>query len=868
MQTYHDPATGDAKPRWEALTGPWVVLALCWIIGVWLGTTTSHGTAWLVIAVVCWVPGVVMVTRQRLKAAGHWGLISVVAIGAAWAAIRHDSVHGGDIILYAGAQAQLVELTGVVDTPTRLRTHQRGEFGRFTYRAPATRFVLHVETILVDGVEQLASGRVLVTINKADHRVQVGDRIGAIGWLKRVQGPSNPGEHDFRLSMHRRGIDTRMNLSSRGNWHLINRASWSGSWLRWRSWVSDAAVASLGQGMRQGSERVAFLDALLLGQRRVELGDVQTSFRRVGLAHLLSISGAHLGILLGLVWLVVRVWVQYPPRAALCVLLVLALYLLAVPLRVPIIRAGIMAGVFCLTYATGRQMSAIQTLAGAAIVILIWRPGDLFDPGFQLSFGTVAAILAFTWPLNQRLWPDWLLSPDDRIHHKVYRWLTGYLAVNIVAFLVTLPIVGYHFQLVSPFAVVVSIVALPVITVVMALGYLKIVLGMMLPSTGMVLAWPLAGVSDVMTGVVGTVSSWPGAAIELPAQPPIAWCLGTLAVVIAWLAGGFVRRRVALATSVAVCLIWIIVAVHPRTYTTMRTLVGQAPPASPESPALRLNMLAVGDGSCYLMRFASSQAVIGQGVEGDNRQTSGASGEHVVMFDCGSQDYLDVGTVTIVPVLHHLGVRRIDTLFLSHADLDHFSGSLAVIDQVGVERVLMSPQMLEQADREPQGATGYLVNSLRQRGIPFEAVSQGWRQKLGQIADLELLWPPADLHPKTANDSSLVLSIRVGSQRVLLNGDIQQQAITSLLARGIDLHADVVDLPHHGSMVKASTHWLKQVSPSVVLQSTGQKRLQFDKWAGVFDGLPINRLITAKTGMVWVTINRDGRIEHRTFQSP
>jgi beta-lactamase superfamily II metal-dependent hydrolase len=207
-----------------------------------------------------------------------------------------------------------------------------------------------------------------------------------------------------------------------------------------------------------------------------------------------------------------------------------------------------------------------------------------------------------------------------------------------------------------------------------------------------------------------------------------------------------------------------------------------------------------------------------------------------------------------------------------------------------VGRVLVTPQFDElarqgQADwtadparrgpddpGPPPPASTFLERGLRQRGVPIEVVSRGWHQRLG-CAEAELLWPAADFRPpkpSDTNDTCLVLSLRAAGRRILLNGDIQQHAMLGLFALHTDLAADVTDLAHHGSFVPASPGWLAQVAPSIVLQSSGPSRLRpgSDRWRPVLAPTPIERLVTARLGMVELTIDRSGRISWQGFRPP
>lgn len=269
-------------------------------------------------------------------------------------------------------------------------------------------------------------------------------------------------------------------------------------------------------------------------------------------------------------------------------------------------------------------------------------------------------------------------------------------------------------------------------------------------------------------------------------------------------------------------------------------------------------MLAVGDGSCFLLTIAP-------------RRDEDRTRPHTIMFDCGSLAYLGVGVDTVTPALHQLGVRRIDSLILSHADLDHFCGVLDVMDRVPVGRVLVPPQLMAEAAHrsvDDPPAASFLIEQLRLRGKPIETITRGWRTQFGS-ATLEALWPPADFVAERANDTSIVMSVRVAlednQRRVLLNADIQQSAMTALLEGGVDLKADVSDLPHHGSFVRSSPKWLQAVDPVAVLQSCGRRRLREDPWSELTHPRGIRHFITARHGMVELMINVNGDLQWRTF---
>jgi len=833
---------------------PFVTLAAGVIVGTALGIALPAAWAWLALALVPMAGTLWMIRRGEARAALRWGWLVVVPIAAGWAAVRTAYTTDGDITRYLSDTPQLASITGTVATEPRLRPPERGPFGGFTHTAPGTIFELEVDTITRRGARVPATGRLLVKIDEAEHRLSAGMRIAAEGWMSQLEGPSNPGEFDYRAMMARQGVHGRITLRTRGNWRALDGGAppvFTQPIRALRRHVAHGARDALRLGMlgAQGEDaraeqrrRLALLEALLLGRWTDEAGDIHDSFRQVGLAHLMSISGAHLGILLGLVWLVVRAFVDRPPRAALVVLVVLGLYLLAVPLRLPIVRAAIMAGFVCAGFATGRRVSAMGMMALACVVLLVWRPMDLLSAGFQLSFGVVAALLLFAKPVARWTLP----APVVPVRHETVgsqaaRLCVDYLAASTVAYLVALPLVAYHFGLVNPLAVLLSVLALPVVTVLLGLGYLKTLLGVCLPSASILMAGPLAWVTDTMLGLVEHAGRWPGAAVELARPVSAAWVVAMLATAVALLSGRFARRRWALLVCALVLTLWTFAQQRPG---WMHAFTGA------DRPALRVNMFAVGDGSCYLLR----------------------SGGRAMMFDCGSQQYWDLGERSIVPALRRLNVRRLDVMVLSHADLDHYAGALDVIDAVTVGVVRVPPQLLRAAEREPGGAAGYLVEQLRRRGMRIAPTARGWSRTLGDVR-IEALWPTPGFKAEKLreglwrmNDTSLVLSVRAAGRRLLLTGDIAERATAALLRNDTNLRADIAELPHHGSFNELSTRWLDAVSPRIVLQSSGPARLRDDKWAPALNDRPIERLITERLGMVELRVKRSGAIVWSSFR--
>jgi len=812
-----------------------VCLAVVWVAATAVGMAGAPAALGVTLGALTLAAAIGMWWCRRPCAAHLWCLLSAFLLAVAWSGLMVRYVPADHISRCLRDHGVPVHLTGVVvDAPT-LRGSQ-GVFSGFSRHATSTGFVLDLQTVEVGGQLSAASGRLQVRVGEVVSTLADGAVVQAEGWLWPLRPAQNPGEFDYSRWLGCRGIDGQLLIERAENLTVL-AARPPSPLHRAHDRLITLAAESLHAGLSGEPDPAnVFLDAVLLGVRGRQTSELYQPFQRTGLIHLLSISGAHLAILLGLVWGFARLTGSHPFASAIVVLLTLAVYLLVVPPDVPIIRSGIMAGAFCLACASGRRVGSMQALAAATILVLVLWPAELASPGFQLSFGIVAGFLLFVTPVHR-----WLLRESDLLEGlpssrpAIVQWAGGWLAVNIVAFLIAVPIVAYHFRLVSLGSVPVAILGAPLVTAVLAIGYLKIALGLLLPSAGLLLAGPLHAAARALVWCVDTAANLPGVAIQLVGPPSLAWTVAGLALAVALFCGLFRQRWPAL---LAVTTLWVGWAFAGDLEAWLMPRLA--------APSVTLNMLSVGDGACYVLRLRDPHR-----------------GQGVFLFDVGSQDRPDVGGRVAAPALRALGVRHLQAVFISHADLDHFCGLPDLLDAIPVQRVIVPPQFLD-ASHDARSPAALAVEAVRQHGIALETATSGWREQWG-AGDLQTLWPEDSPQKLSSNDTSLVLAVRVGGRRLLLWGDVQQVGMKQLLAVESDLRAEVCDLPHHGSFVPASSAWLGAVVPRVVLQSCGPDRLLSDPWLDVLTQVGADRLSSARCGMVQARLTANG-LSLQTFQ--
>ena len=754
---------------------------------------------------------------------------SAAAFGCAWVTLHQRYTTADDIAIWVSQRERmLVCVEGVALQSPIMRPRTAGSMARFDYRKPATYFPMRI-TALLDRQDSRVPmrGKVLVRVDEAVAPFRAGDTLRVSGYLASPAPPRNPGEFDSRQYAH--SLDQAGILSvPRRELLTVLPAQHNtvvATLLNWRELLRRRASAWLLSNLpdTNRTQRDGLLASLMLGERERDIDGTHDSFQRVGLAHILAISGFHLGVLAGFVLMLARaIWGPKRWHGWLVIAMVL-IYLSLVEVRMPVLRAGIMALAASVGLLLGRRLHVGGLVALSGMGLLLWRPDELFNPGFQLTFGVVLALLHLAGPLQRRLFTQRIIPAATTTGQMLGTWCITALCVSIVAWMVATPIGMYHFGMIAIVGVPMSMIATPLAALLLMLGFAKMLLTLILPSGAMLLGVPLSICADVLLTIVAAIDGLPLTCVHTP-HPSALW------------------------TIAAVCwAVWFALSVRTRMQWWMFgglavLIVSLIAPAQwlKQQPALRIDMLSVGDGSCFVLR------------------SSGCT----VVFDAGSSSNLDAGKRTIIPAMRRLGVRSIDAIVVSHPDLDHYAAVAELVDAFAVKRVFLTPQFLADAQAQPLGPEALVLHSLTESRVAVVTATAGYVQQFGTSTWTWLHPDPQRLYPR-ANDSSTVIQIEAAGRRTLLTGDIQREAMADLLTNADAIRADIAELPHHGSYSDLAEAFMRKVDASVVLQSTGQMRWRNDRWADALD--QSTRLVTARDGACWVEIDADGSIRTGRF---
>lgn len=800
----------------------------------------AHSTALLGVAAGC--AAIALVSKGRVSIAALGAAVLLATAG--WTELRLDRQPTRDVRTVLGLPLDPdawragvpVRVEGVVlDQPDRRGA--RGSLAEFARlgRDRAVPFGIHrVET--APGIWQPAKGTAYATLGDRDEAIAPADDPWQRGRVLRVRGmlkPStprlNPGEADtarWAAQDNRVGVLATSSSLATPIAEVGARTRLRSTLLATRGWLTDRAERSLDRAAPPGAGG-GIVRAMILGETDPDADELRGAFQRVGVSHVLAISGFHLVVMAGLVVGLVRLtgdrgWLEPAIAATL-----IAAYLLILPVRPPVWRAGLMAIALLAAMAAGRKYEPLAVLACVATALLLWRPMDLAAVGFLLSVGVTGGLILFATPMQARLWgraehPSASASRAVLLARAARARCTLGLTVAIVAWLIAAPIAASGIGVVSPLGVLATIVVTPIVTAVLWLGYTALALGVLLPSAAALLAPLLAVATAATTWIVRTVDAMPGAFMQ---APPVSnwWAAG--AVGVTGLAMGGARR-----------LIWI-----PALAVVIAWGGGEWMVRRDTGDALRVDMLAVGDGSAILLR----------------------SGSDAILWDCGSMSS-DLGMRAIPAACSALGATTVRRAIITHADFDHFSALPDTAQRLGIHTVYIGPTVVEQS-KMPMTASAALLDQLARLDVAVQPLAQGDTLSLG-AATLRIIAPGPGLESEADNDRALAALIelpRVGREpaRVLLPADAGPAALRAMLDAGLP-PVDVLELPHHGSWNEVAHDLVETVNPSHVLQSTAWRRVGDERWRDAQKGR--SWAITARDGAAWVRLGADGAISAGT----
>jgi competence protein ComEC len=681
-----------------------------------------------------------------------------------------------------------------------------------------TELIVSVSRIIRNHETIHAKGLIRLSVEETPYVFKYGDYLRFRTKLKAPHNFNNPGGFDYEKSLLYRGIKTQGFIAGASDIIVIRenqgnpfKQSLEGFRTTLKNFIYDHSSSPQGE----------IIQAMVLGEQKEIPQEIRDKFNQTNTSHILAISGFHVSII-ALIFIAIFRFVikrfeylllklNLLKVSTLMACIPVLLYAFIAGLGVSVVRATIMILTFLIAILLDKDRDFFNTLALAALIILVIAPYSLFNISFQLSFVAVASILYIT-PTFISFRPEitGLETKHVLFFKKVSHIILLFIVTSAAATLGTLPLVAFYFNRVSTIGFIANMAVVPILGMLALPIALATIVAM--PISQMI-AVSLVKISSFLVSIsisiIDFFASIPGASffITTPTLPEIAvYYLLLMAIV----------KRISLigkkadesASSrkpsssfwcgiiIAVCVIFFIA---DRIYLYWK---------DQDAGNLQVTFIDVGQGNAALIQCP----------QGKN-----------ILIDGGGfpESSFDVGKYVVAPFLWHERIKNVDTVILTHPHPDHLNGLIFILKNFNICEVWSNGQN--------STAPSYraFTETLKEKHITHRIVSGKMAPLNMNGVTVRILNPPGYFNSVVdnsqtydfTNDSSLVVKMTFGRVGFLFPADISCRSEARLLKENQNMVSQVLLVPHHGGFMSSSLPFLQHVYPRIAVISCGKTNI-------------------------------------------
>jgi len=627
---------------------------------------------------------------------------------------------------------------------------------------------LKVKEIEKQGRKIQVSGITLVNVYLKDCPYQYGDVLRIKGKISPPSQKNNFGEFDYRLYLAQKRIFTIVNIWEEQKISKIGIE-------KVNPFISISVKAR--DKLKNITNKLinppynSLLIGILLGEKDELSPEVKDTFIESGTMHILAVSGLHVGIIVMVLFSLLKFVPLSRQLKFILIISYLIFYASLTGFRPSVLRAVLMFSILVAGNLLSRKRNIYLTLFFSAWLILLFNPLLIYDAGFLLSFTVTFFILYLP-----QIWQEILCKITPLIRNP--------LSLSIAAWIGIFPLSAYYFYKVSLIGIIANLFVIPLVGIVVVIGFLIFLIGLIdLSSAG----W-LANIEFyILKGInllVQKLSSLPFAYLNI--QQPSIIIIFLFYLLIFYIFEIIYPKMCSLQIKNRNTLILLL----------MITIIIFFSLSYP-SEELLVNFLNVGEGDCILIEAPKGKTIL---------------------IDGGGTPFndFDVGSKLVIPYLRRKGINRINLMILTHPDLDHLEGLVYVVKELKVDNFLDNgfggnlPEYRE------------LMELIKEKNIPYYQLTAGDQIILNQDLEILVLNPfynPYFYEKSDLNNASIVIKLFYKNAKFLFTGDIEAEAEKEMLSFWYNLESDILKIAHHGSISSTSSEFLEKVDPKIAIIS-------------------------------------------------
>lgn len=600
-----------------------------------------------------------------------------------------------------------------------------------------------------------------------------GNVVSVKGVYNKGKDTRNPGEFDYRAYLLKQRVTGFLSVKNPKDVEIL------------RSTVSQfpSLVFSIRKSIAdkidelQKPQAVGLIKGLLLGDKSEIDNETKMEFINSGVAHVLAVSGQQVGFI-AVIFIILFGRINIYLRTTLTVI-TLIFFLLITGFQAAVLRATIMALVVFAASLSNREINAWNTIAIAALVILLMDVNQLFDPGFQLSFVAVMATIGL-YPY----FSNWM--KELNLKNKFAKALLVMFFMSLAAQIGVLPFTNYYFGKISIIALISNLFVIPGISIILADGLLTLFVSVVSLQAAHIFASAGDGLIASLYWLIKISATQDFSFIRVPnftLQDSIIFYCFLFFLIFSL---RFMKRMW------TKLFLIILVSINVVVFCSLdnKNILPDG--------KLSVVMIDVGQGDSFLIKLPNGKTIL---------------------IDAGSSQFnYDNGARVIIPLLDYLGITKIDYGMISHMDNDHFAGFVSLVEEKRIKEIFKPD--IDSTDENDFYFEQLLAIQKMSPHYYRDTILGDANCKIYSLADTH----NSPLKNYKINDRCGILKIVYGKTSFLFVGDAQRTLENYLMVHwGNFLHADVLKAGHHGSKTSSGENFLNFVTPNISLVSVGEQ---------------------------------------------
>lgn len=632
-----------------------------------------------------------------------------------------------------------------------------------------------------------------------EQKVELGDKIDFNGVLKEPLSNGNPKLFNYKLSLLSNKIFATMTIKD----YALTEINKEDKALKYRmkSKFKEDIERVFDSYLNEDSS--SLMKSIVLGEHSYLDEDSISKYRDLGLAHILAVSGLHIGIIAGfLIFILSNLGIKRK-RVVQITLAIIWFYGFLIGFPPSLLRANIMFTILYYAQILSEPLDSINGLFFAMFLLLIINPMWIFNLGFQFSFLATFSIIYFTPKVQKGFYP---------YKNRLTYTLAGLLGVYIGI----LPIQAYYFNKISLLSILGNLFVAPLLSLSLIIGGIMILFSYLISPLNIILGFFLNLLLGIQFKIIETLSAISFGTMQLYSPNIGEMVLYYILILIVFKVLDIRNFKRNMKKVIFYYLIFYIVS-----NLMIITL----------DKSIEIHFIDVGQGDCALIRTYK--------------------GDYLVDTGGNLMDSFDIGKNITLPYLEKLGVRKLNGVFITHFHDDHSKSLPLLMDSLKIDNIFASYE----------DYSNIAFNKIGESKIPLIILKEKDKVIIDNSFNLEILSPNLNLNQGIAshNDMSLVFLLNYFNKTVLFTGDMEKDAERLLLGK-VGKSIDVIKVPHHGSNTSSTEELLNEIKPKIGVISLGRNNFYGHPRKEVLEryeeiGTKIYR--TDTMGMIKIILNKE-----------